>query len=400
MISVKDALTSLLNSANATPPETVKTKDGLHRVLVEDAVAALTQPPFNASAMDGYAVHFADMDLGKPLDVIGEAPAGFVFKGRVARGQALRVFTGSVMPDGTDHVVIQEDVSRSGDVIDIIDTQFAPSHIRKAGVDFKSGDVLFTKGTCLKPLHLSAVAAANIQTLFVHALPKVMVFANGDELKTLGEPISEGQIISSTPYALCNLLREWGANVEFMGIIPDDKDALKRAIEKAEKTADVIVPLGGASVGDYDLVKGQFKALGFKSEFEKIAVKPGKPTWFSRKGNVTVLGLPGNPASGLVCAFLFLKPFIQALCGQTIEQRFTQANLTQSLPANGPRETYLRGIAKISLKGRLHATPFSRQDSSLLTPFTKANILIKREPNDDKKETGDVVDCVVIGPLA
>lgn len=405
MISVEAALTCLLDTAKAKSLENiiredVKTENALHRVLAVDAVAALTQPPFNASAMDGYAVNFNDMDLGQPLKIIGEAPAGFVFKGHVERGQALRVFTGSVMPKGTDHVVIQEDVLRTGDIIDITETQFAPSHIRKAGVDFKAGDILFPKGTRLKPLHLSAIAAANIQTLSVFTRPKVIVFANGDELKTLGDDIAQGQIISSTPYALCNLLREWGADVEFLGIIPDDRNALSEAIKRAEKTADVIVPLGGASVGDYDLVKGQFKAAGFKAKFEKIAVKPGKPTWFSQKGNVVVLGLPGNPASALVCAFLFLRPFIQSLCGQRVEHDFMNATLTQSLSSNGPRETYLRGIASVSLKGTLHATPFSRQDSSLLMPFTKANVLIRRKPNDSKKEISDLVDCVVIGPLS
>lgn len=405
MISVETALTCLLDTAKAKSlkneiKENVSTDNALYRVLAEDAVAAFTQPPFNASAMDGYAVNFSDMDLGQPLKVIGEAPAGFVFKGHIEKGQALRVFTGSVMPKGTDHVVIQEDVSRTGDVIEIIDTQFVPSHIRKAGVDFKAGDVLFPKGTRLQPLHLSAIAAANIRTLSVLTRPKVIVFANGDELKPLGDDIAEGQIISSTPYALCTLLREWGADVEFFGIIPDDKNALSKAIKRAEKTADVIVPLGGASVGDYDLVKGQFEAAGFKAKFEKIAVKPGKPTWFSQKDDMVVLGLPGNPASALVCAFLFLKPFIQSLCGQRVEHDFMNATLTQSLSANGPRETYLRGIASVSLKGTLHATPFSRQDSSLLMPFAKANVLIRRKPNDSKKEIGDLVNCVVIGPLS
>jgi len=400
MISVEAALQSLLNHAIPTKIETVKTADALHRVLATDAISNFTQPPFNASAMDGYAVQFADMDIGKPLKVIGEAPAGYVFNAHVNKGEALRVFTGSVMPEGADHVVIQEDVARTGDSIEITDTQFAPSHIRKAGVDFKTGDILFPKGTRLKPLHLSAIAAANIQKLAVHTRPKVTVFANGDELKTLGEDIATGQIISSTPYALCNLLREWGADVKFLGIIADDRDALTQAIQTAETLTDVIIPLGGASVGDYDLVKGQFKANEYKSKFEKIAVKPGKPTWYAVKDSVSVLGLPGNPASGLVCAFLFLKPFIQALSGQTVETGFTKAALTAPLTANGPRETYLRAVAHIGAKGQLHATPFSRQDSSLLTPFTKANIFIRRAPNAPKCETQTLVDCVVIGPLA
>ncbi len=406
MISVEAALETLLAQARPTPICRVETQNALNRVIATDAIANFTQPPFKASAMDGYAVNFEDVDAG-PLTVIGNAPAGFVFKDKVESGQAVRVFTGSVMPEGTNHVIIQEDVTRidnetgnkTGYKIDITHTQYAPSHIRKAGVDFKKGDILLQKGTRLTPLHLSALAAANIQTLTVYARPKVTVFANGDELKPLGAKIERGQIISSTPYALCNLLREWGAEVDYIGIIPDNRNALSDAIKLAEKTADIIVPLGGASVGDYDLVKAQFNGNGYTSIFEKIAVKPGKPTWFASKGEISVLGLPGNPASGLVCAFLFLKPFIQALCGAAFRDSSIKAVLTDRLAKNGPRESYLRGTAKIGPKGCVYVTPFSRQDSSLLTPFSKANILIKHAPNAPKSDAGSIVDCIVIGPL-
>ena len=396
LISVYAALEKISSTAQEPKTESMPLELAFGRTLAQDVKAQLTQPPFKASAMDGYAVRLEDAEDGRELKVIGEAPAGHSFEGKIEPGQALRIFTGGVIPKGADHIVIQEDVIAKGDMITINDTQTPPAHIRLAGIDFKVGEILFRNGTRLNAVHLSTIAAANISHVKVTKRPAIGIFANGDELIKVGTDVQQGQIISSTPYAISALVQSWGGEAKFYGIIPDNHSALESVIQKAE-TCDVIVPLGGASVGDYDLVKTAFKRAGYASIFEKIAIKPGKPTWLSTKsakGHITrVLGLPGNPASGLVCAHLFLRPLIESLCAsQRTEPLWVNAHLTQALRKNGPREIYHRAKLVFLPDGRLSVTPMPRQDSSLLSPFAKANAFIKQPPKDGPKQKGDIVE--------
>ncbi|NNE57344.1 MAG: molybdopterin molybdotransferase MoeA [Hellea sp.] len=398
MISVTEARRLIIQNADPLPLEEIPVQTCAGRINGEDLMALRTQPPFDASAMDGYAVRSEDAVQGNTLSVIGEAPAGLPFDGEVGPGQAVRIFTGGIIPNGADHIIIQEDVDRSEDQITVTDTQNPPRHIRKAGVDFHFGDGLFEDGTRLGALHSSVLASAGISEIKVHQKPRVAIFSNGDELTEIGAPARPGSIISSTQTALTSWLRAWGAEADYLGIARDSLESLAAMIEKA-KGYDVIVPLGGASVGDYDLVKTAFETAGYEPLFSKIAVKPGKPTWFGRLGGRLILGLPGNPASGLVCAQIFLRPLIEALSGLTpsTDVPIQKAVLTDAVDANGPRANFLRADVKIAADGRLMATPFPRQDSSLLTPFAKASAFIVQMPNSRALEKDDLCNVMIWG---
>lgn len=395
MISRAEAMQHIRSVAPLAETETVYLQAAVGRVLSASVKARLTHPPQNMSAMDGYATRGADTDLGARLTVIGEAAAGHPFSGTVGDGECVRVFTGSVIPTGADHVVIQEDVARTDDTIEITDAQNPPRHIRAAGIDFAEGDTLIKAGTRLGPRQLSICAAANHATLEVIRQPCVALLANGDELKRPGSDLAPGEIIASNEYSLAALIETWGGRVLNLGIAPDDPKEIRARIEGATE-ADLFVPVGGASVGDHDHMKSVFAALGFDPVFSKIAVRPGKPTWMSQRPHQRVLGLPGNPASALVCAHLFLKPLVQTLLG--FDDPFAQrtAKLTAPLPANGNRESYLRAQFSRADDGAFLVTPASNQDSSLLSPFITADALIHRGINTPERAIGDPVTCVVL----
>lgn len=396
MISVSEARDYIINAARTLPAEEVKIQDAAGRIAAEDITALRTQPPFDASAMDGYAVRSLDANKGDTLTIIGEAPAGTEFEGEVGPGQAVRIFTGGIIPDGADHVIIQEDVERDGDTISIFDTQDPPRHIRRAGIDFHFGDGLYERGTKLGALHASVMASAGLETVKVHRKPRVAIFSNGDELTEIGAPAKRGSIISSTPSALIAWLTQWGAEAEYLGIARDNYKSLNFKVDRGRKY-DVVVPLGGASVGDYDLVKDAFEKNGYAPIFSKIAVKPGKPTWFGKLEKALVLGLPGNPASGLVCAQLFLKPLIQSLGGlsPSIDIPTRKAVITEDMRANGPRALFARALVKIDDQARLTATPFPKQDSSLLTPFSRANAFIVQDSQTPALPKGELCDVYI-----
>lgn len=389
MLSVDAAVAAILDGAAPLGDETADLSALTGRVAAEDVVARLTQPPFDASAMDGYATRFADMKVGAALKVIGEAPAGAPFAATVGAGEAVRIFTGGVVPDGADHVVIQEDVERVGDAIRLREAQDRPRNIRRAGVDFRKDDVLAVKGERLHEIHGSLFAAANIAGVRVHRRPRIALFANGDELREPGGALAPGEIVNSNRYALAALIALWGGEAVYLGCGADDEAAIRDMFRRAK--ADVIVPIGGASVGDHDHVKSAFAKEGGVIAFEKVAVRPGKPTWFGSLHSARVLGLPGNPASAIVTAALFLQPLTRRLGGEAWTQSLASARVARPVAANGGRETYLRATVKDGV-----ATPADNQDSSLLAPFARCNGLIRRAPHAPALAPGEAVDVVML----
>jgi molybdopterin molybdotransferase len=380
---VADALSAILRGADALPEEAVALDAAYHRVLARDVAARRTQPPQAMSAMDGYAVRAADAaDLTARLKVIGEVAAGRPFERKVGQGEAVRIFTGGVIPDGADAVIIQEDTAIDGAHITITEAAVKGRHIRAAGVDFREGDVLLKRGRRLSDRDLSLAAGMNYPELAVHRRPKVAVFGTGDELVMPGSTPSPGQIVYSNGYGLRALARAEGAEVIDLGIAADTVEATTAGIRRArDADADILITMGGASVGDHDLVKRSLEAEGVAMAFWRIAMRPGKPMMHGRLGAMRVIGLPGNPVSSYVCGFLFLVPLIRALSGRDrVHHVRESAILGRDLAANDQREDYLRARLEQGEDGTLSAVPVSHQDSSLLGNLAAARALVIRPP--------------------
>jgi molybdopterin molybdotransferase len=380
---VADALSAVLAGAEPLPEEMIALDGCYHRVLARNVAALRTQPPQAMSAMDGYAVRSADAThVATRLKVIGEVAAGRPFDAAVRPGEAVRIFTGGVIPDGADAVVIQEDTVRDGDSIDITEAAVAGRHIRPAGVDFKEGDVLLRAGRRLTDRDLSLAAGMNYPQLPVRRRPKVAVLATGDELVMPGSTPGPGQIVYSNGYALRALARAEGADTIDLGIAADTVDATTEGIRRARDAgADVLITTGGASVGDHDLVKQSLEAEGVTMAFWRIAMRPGKPMMHGRLGAMRVIGLPGNPVSSYVCGFLFMAPLIRALSGRSdVHHAPEPALLGRDLAANDVREDYLRARLEQRADGTLVATPVNHQDSSLLGNLAAARALVIRSP--------------------
>lgn len=391
----KDALEIIGKQVRRMETESAPLEMAAGRTCAAPVIAQLTHPPQDMSAMDGYAVKFTEPLLGASLNVIGEAVAGTPFSGSIGPSEAVRVFTGSVVPDGAELIVIQEDVSRDGDMITVTDAQPARKHIRRAGIDFAAGDTLITPGTRLTPFHQAATASANHRKIEVYKRPIVAILASGDELKQPGTALQPGQIISSTPYALASLISAWGGEALFLGIAPDSEAGIISHLEAASE-ADVIVPLGGASVGDHDHMRAAFTAFGTNILIQKVAIRPGKPTWFGTCGTQLVLGLPGNPASALVCAHLFLEPILAQMTGRMPNADIEQIPVAAALNSNGPRETFLRACVVTSPDGKRVIKPLPNQDSSLITPFLQATHLLVRPAGSPAAKLGSLHSCLPI----
>jgi len=383
------ALDRLLAGVAPLTAETVPIDQCAGRVMAEPVVARLTQPPFPASAMDGYAIRWAD--LRQPWRVVGESAAGRGWAGHVAPGEAVRIFTGAPLPDGADTVVVQEEVARDGPLARL--TGEGPralgAHIRAMGQDFASGDMLITAGTRLTPPHLGLAAAAGHGKLTVIRRPRVTLIATGDELVPPGADPGPGQIVSSNPAMLAAVLRWAGADVDDPGLIKDDRAALANALLASD--GDLILTIGGASVGDHDLVVPVLRDLGAELDFWKIALRPGKPLLAGRLGERKLIGLPGNPVSAFVTALLFAVPLVARLAGRNHDLPMERLPLAVPLPANGMRRDHLR--ARRSAGG---AEPFARQDSALLSVLATANLLIIREAGAPAAAAGELVDCIAL----
>ncbi|WP_227269337.1 molybdopterin molybdotransferase MoeA [Roseobacter weihaiensis] len=382
MISVAEALGHLFDLVTPTDTEEVPLRAAAGRVLAQDVTALRTQPPFAASAMDGYALRAAEVEPDAMFKVIGEAAAGHAYAGHVAAGQCVRIFTGAPLPDGADFIVIQEDVTRRDDLITLGRDLGEKSHIRPAGGDFKAGDTV-TAPRRLAPSDVALLASMNVPQVPVFRKPGVALLATGDELVAPGEVPGPDQIIASNSYGLAALLEAEGATARLLPIARDTEASLTTAFELAA-TADLIVTIGGASVGDHDLVAPVAEKLGMSQSFYKVAMRPGKPLMAGRLRDVPMIGLPGNPVSAMVCGTIFVVPMVRALLGlprQAPGQR--TAPLAAPLAANGPREHYMRAtLTKDGLRA------FDRQDSSLLSVLAGADALLVRPPHDPAQPAG------------
>jgi molybdopterin molybdotransferase len=396
LISVTEALDHVLAHAAALPPEQVALDDALGRVLAADLKALRTQPPADVSAMDGYAARTSDVaEVPARLRVIGEVAAGRPFTAAVGAGEAARIFTGGVMPAGADTVVVQEITERKGDAVTVLKPVSKGRHIRRQGLDFRRGDTLFTAGHRLSARDLALLAGMNHPLVPVHRRPKVALFATGDELVPPGQEPGPGQIVYSNGFALAALARQQGAAVVDLGLVKDELEPTVAAVRAArECAADILVTTGGASVGEYDLVHKAFAAEGMNLSFWKVAMRPGRPLMHGRLGGVQVLGLPGNPVSAYVCAFLFLVPLIRRMSGRADLTIPTEsALLGADLPDNDERADYLRATLRHGAEGPI-ATPFPVQDSSMMVSLAKADCLIIREPYAPAAAAGS--HCVIV----
>lgn len=381
MISVVKALSQVLENVTETCAEQVALGDALGRVLALDVTARLTQPWADVSAMDGYAVRAADVaSVPAGLTVIGESPAGGCFAGQVGPGQAVRIFTGAPVPGGADAIVIQEDTVRDDDTVTVQQTATAGRFVRPAGLDFKTGSVLLEAGRVLSARDLGLAAAGNVPELTVKRRPRIAIIATGDELVMPGETLGPNQIISSNSVMLAAYVTSLGAEPLDLGIARDDPASLTPLLKSAQN-ADMLVTIGGASVGDYDLVNQVLDQEGVDLGFYKVAMRPGKPLIFGHLNGTPVLGLPGNPVSVGVTSALFLKPAIRAMLGLNPDTPLESALLGSDLGENDQRQDYLRAVSSLGANGECVATPFSKQDSAMLAKFAGADCLIVRAPH-------------------
>ena len=395
-LSVEEALAKILEGAAVTAPETVPIAAAAGRVLAEDVTARLTQPPFNSSAMDGYAVRSADLKrLPVQLRLVGQAAAGHPYQGAVGPGEAVRIFTGAPVPADTDTVIIQENTDAAdGHVVIREGRTDAGLNIRPRGGDFLEADTVLPAGRRLGPRELTLAASAGHGELRVRRKPRVAILATGDELVMPGTLPGPGQIVCSNPLGIAGLVAQSGAEALFLGIARDTRESLTQHVEQA-RDADVLVTIGGASVGDHDLVAPVLQELGMSLSFWKIDMRPGKPLLHGRLGSQRVFGLPGNPVSALICTRVFLVPYLRALVRLSDDESVAlTAPLAVPVEANGPRQHYMRAMLQRTPDGRYEVLPAKSQDSSLLATLAAADVLLVRPPNAPALEAGTLVNAL------
>jgi molybdopterin molybdotransferase len=399
MISVEEARLRILDALRPTPAEIVALAEAWNRVTAAAVTARLTQPPSDVSAMDGYALRAADGVADASLHLIGAAPAGHPFDGQVGPGQAVRLFTGSVIPAGADAILLQEDATRDGDRVRVNEAVVEGRHIRRKGQDFVAGDVVIPPGRRMSARDVGLAAAANYPWLSVHRRPRVAILATGDEIAMPGEPIPPGGIVSSNSHALAALVRAAGGAPTILPVARDETPAIAAAADSIQGM-DMLVTTGGASVGDHDLVIESLKARGMTLDFWQIAMRPGKPLLFGQLGPTPVLGLPGNPVSAMVCAILFLLPALARLSGLPgAPPPVSTAILGEAVKQNDRRADHLRAALTTDTTGRFVVTPFPVQDSGMLRRLALADALILRAPHAPALPAGAEVAVIRLDSL-
>ena len=394
MIPVAEALERVLADLRVTAPEDVSLDHAFGRVLAEDVVARLTQPPFPVSAMDGYAVRAADIaTVPTRLSQVGYAPAGASYDGTLGPGEAVRVFTGAPVPHGADAIVIQEDADfdPASHQVTVRESAAPGRYVRPAGLDFRSGDIGITAGRRLSARDIGLAAAMNHPWLRVRRKPRIAILPTGDEIVRPGEPLGRNQIVSSNAFSLAALIRAVGGEPVQLGIFPDQVDRIASAMRDIA-TADLLVTTGGASVGDHDLVRAGLTPEGLALDFWQIAMRPGKPLMFGRVAGTPLLGLPGNPVSTVVCAILFLRPMIKAMLGLPNPGSVEEiGQLAIDLPPNDRRQDYLRTRLDRANNGLVMVTPMTRQDSSMMSSLASSDGLAVRPPNAPTAQAGEPI---------
>jgi molybdopterin molybdotransferase len=393
LLPVDEALRLILSGVKPLAAESINIRKAHGRILAAQVKATRDQPPFDASAMDGYALR--QEDISGELKVIGTSAAGHSYKGTVKPGTAVRILTGAPMAKGADTIVIQENVARDGDHLRVTQATPAGKNIRRRGLDFKKGDTLLPAGIRLNARDIGLAAAGNADLLRIRKNPRVVVLTTGDELVLPGQRPRADQIVSSNSLALEAMFRAWDAEVINLGIVPDRLKATEAAIRKG-LTADVLVTTGGASVGDHDFVQEALKNVGVNIAFWKIALRPGKPLMFGAKGGTRVLGLPGNPVSALVCARIFIRPLLRALQGLPTEGAPQLARLNVDLPENDNRQDYLRSVLTTHPDGSRSVAPAGLQDSSMQRTLRDSQALIIRPPHAPAAPKGSQVPVLLL----
>ncbi len=396
LMPVAEALRRIEADLPLMPAESIAIDQALGRVLAEDVVARVTQPPVSVSAMDGYAVRAEDVaKVPITLQQIGEAPAGHAFAGDVGAGETVRIFTGGPMPKGADAIVIQEDteVPEAGRIV-IKESVQSGHYVRQAGLDFRVGETLLKAGTQLNARTIGLCAAMNVPWVMVRRRPRIAILATGDEIVRPGEPLAESQIVSSNALALAAMIRTAGGDAIDLGIAKDNEASL-RTMVAGVKGADMLVTLGGASVGDHDLVQSVLGDEGLEIDFWRIAMRPGKPLMFGKIKDIPMMGMPGNPVSSLVCGLIFLRPALRAMLGiEGEDQQLSRARLAADLPANDQRQDYLRAAFVSGPDGIPVVEAFGKQDSSMLSLLARSDCLVIRPPHAPPAKAGDEVEIL------
>jgi molybdopterin molybdotransferase len=399
MISVEEALGRILAAFGPLPSEQVALSEALGRVLAEPVISRRMQPPADVSAMDGYAARAADVGTAPvTLRLVGESAAGGSYDQTLGEGETARIFTGAPVPDGADCIIIQEVTDANGEAITVKEAGQLGRHIRKAGLDFKEGDLGLPAGRRMSARDMGVAAAMNNPWLTVRRRPRVAILATGDEVVMPGDPIGPNQIVSSNSLALAGVVEACGGDPVMLGIAPDDADGLE-VMTDAARGHDLLLTSGGVSVGDHDLVRKVLDKQGLDLDFWRVAIRPGKPLMFGMLESTPVLGLPGNPVSALVCALVFMRPAMAVMLGADVEEADRgygqRARLAHALPANNMRQDYMRAQLTTDGDGVLVANTFDAQDSSMLSLLAASDCLLIRPPKAPEAAAGDMVDIML-----
>jgi molybdopterin molybdotransferase len=395
--TVEVARTRMLAAVAPLAAELIGTEAAAGRTLADTLLASRAQPPFRSSAMDGYGVRAVDLALGR-FTVLGEALAGKGYAGEpVGAAGAVRIFTGAPVPDGVDVVVPQERARREGESVWLEAPRPLRTNIRAAGVDFNAGDRLVRRGTRLHPRHVALIAAAGVAAVSVTRQPRIAVLPTGNEIVQPGMRAAPEQIFDSVSFGLGAMIEDWGGKPIRISARPDETAAIAAAIEPILGAVDLVVIIGGASVGAYDLVKPSLERLGLAIAVQRIAIRPGKPTWFGTIGAKPVLGLAGNPAAAMVCAQLFLRPLVHALLARESDATASvAARLDGEVGESGANECYLRALVRTDAEARRWARPFDDQDTSLVSVLAAANALIRRPAGARAAGSGTIVEVMLL----